>query len=170
MAVDPRYARQMSGNPPVFGIGCEGEIRRAERQDDGTYHLLVAGTRRFQILEEIPTNADRLYRVARIEALPDPRPTTSDGSLASRRVDVLELMGQIAPDRAQYFRPELFVGIDDVRFVNAFCQAALLSTLEKQQLLETNGVLGRLDQLVSLLRFRIAELSAETSPPSATVH
>ena len=170
VAVDPRYSRQMRGNPPVFDIGCEGEIQRAARQDDGTYHLLLAGTRRFRILEEVPMNADRLYRVARIEALPDPRPSASDESLTSRRADVLQLMEQLAPDRVHYFRPERFVGIDDVHFVNAFCQAALLSSLEKQQLLETNGVRTRLDQLIALLRFRIAELSAETAPPSGTVH
>jgi Lon protease-like protein len=160
-------AAPCDSDPPVYRIGCEGEIRNADRHDDGTYHILLHGRQRFRILEEIPRPEDRLYRLARIEPLSE---TVASPGLTGQRSEILELMGRLAPDRKQHFEPALYEGVDDVRFVNAFCQAIDLQTVEKQQLLEANGVLARAEQLLSLLRFRLAERAAEASTGARTVH
>ena len=159
-----------SSDPPVFRIGCEGEILQAEPHDDGTYHILLHGKRRFRICDEIPSPGDRLYRLARIEPLSDDGAGHSAGSLTTQRTAILDLMSRLAPDRTRHLRPELFEGADDIRFVNAFCQVVDFPTLEKQQLLEANSVRARADQLISLLRFRLAERSADASAGAGTVH
>jgi Lon protease-like protein len=172
-AIAPPSERESSrsSNPPVFRIGCEGEILKAELHDDGTYHILLHGRRRFRIREEIPSPGDRLYRLARIEPLDEAGPADdSAAGLTAQRSTILDLMSRLAPDRAQHFRPELFASFEDVRFVNAFCQAVDIPTLEKQQLLEANGVRARAQQLVSLLRFQLAERSAAASASAGTVH
>jgi Lon protease-like protein len=159
-----------SSDPPVFRVGCEGAILKAELHDDGTYHILLHGKRRFRIREEIPSPGDRLYRLARIEPLGDGGDGHSAGSLTTQRSAILDLMSRLAPDRTRQFRSQLFEGADDARFVNAFCQVVDFPTLEKQQLLEANGVRARAEQLISLLRFRLAERSADASAEAGTVH
>src|SRR5262249_5507316 len=67
--VRPEHAEQMSGDPPLFSIGCAGTIRRAQRYDDGRYDIVLFGTQRFRIEHEIPREGERLYRVARVELL-----------------------------------------------------------------------------------------------------
>jgi Lon protease-like protein len=170
VTVDPRHVEEMGGNPPVFEIGCEGEVRNSEARPDGTYQILLHGIRRFRIRREIWPEGDRLYRSAEIEALEDQQPTLGDPTVSAQRDQVLTLLQRLAPDRAASLTRSSFERIDDTRFVNAFCQAAALPPLEKQQLLEANGVRDRLDQLVSLLQFQLAERSASDAGSSGTVH
>ena len=48
VAVDEAHWSEMEGDPPVHAIGCEGEIIGAEKAGDGTYRMLLRGTRRFR--------------------------------------------------------------------------------------------------------------------------
>ena len=169
VAVQPQHREAMSGDPPVFAIGCLGEIGHSEPHDDGTYALVLQGKNRFRIETEVPKEGDRMYRVAEVEVLADDA-TLPAGGLDTLRVRVLELMRQIAPERAASFRVELFSKLDDATFVNAFCQSLDFSTVEKQQLLEANSVLDRADQLVALMDFRLAAEALSGSPGRGTVH
>ena len=170
MTVDPRHIEEMGGNPPVFEIGCEGEIRDSEARPDGTYQILLHGIRRFRIRREVEPEGGRLYRSAEIEPLEDQQPTPGDPRVSAQRDEVLTLLQRLAPDRAASLTRSSFEHIDNTRFVNAFCQAAALPTLEKQQLLQANGVRERLDQLVSLLQFQLAGRSGSEAGSSGTVH
>ena len=167
VTVEPRFLDDLAGNPPVFDVGCAGEIRRSEPRPDGTYNILLHGLHRFRIRRELPAVGDRLYRCAEVERLADPEPTEE---IAGARSEVLDLMRQILPDRASSFRAELFANVADTPFVNAFCQAIELSTLEKQKLLEANGVRERADELVSLLRFLLAEHAVPDIAARKTLH
>jgi Lon protease-like protein len=169
VVVEPSHRAEMSDDPPVFPVGCAGRIGHSERGDDGTYQIILEGTHRFRIQEEVPKQGDRLYRVARVEAMDDPEPEPGD-DLGSIRDRVLETMRRIVPDSAERFRRETFVKLDDSIFINLFCQSLDFGTLEKQQLLEANGVRARADQLVALMEFRIAEYSAAGTAGSGTVH
>jgi Lon protease-like protein len=164
--VQPRHRAEMAGDPPVFPVGCLGEIGRCEPNPDGTYHLVLEGTQRFRIERELPRTGERLYRVADVELLGDTEPEVPE----SMRVRVLELMRRAVPERAETFRAEHFVRLDDATFVNAFCQSLDFPALEKQQLLEANGVRARCDQLVALIEFRLAERTARGAGGHETVH
>jgi len=165
--VQPPHRGQMAGDPPVFPVGCLGEVGHSEQHADGTYHLILQGTSRFRLEAEVPRESERLYRVADVTLLDE---VASIGSLERERSRVLELMRLIVPDRADSFRVESFAKLDDVTFVNAFCQSLDFSALEKQQLLEANGVRERCDQLVGLMEFRLAERSATGVGGPETVH
>jgi hypothetical protein len=169
VVVLPGHRDEMSGDPPVFPVGCAGEIGQAQAHADGTYHVVLQGLHRFRVREELPRQGDRLYRIARIEPLDDPAPEQRS-DLAGTRDRVLELMRLMLPDRADRFVAEAFEQIDDATFIDAFCQSLEFSTLEKQQLLEANGVRTRAEQLLSLMEFRIAERGATRQPGSGTVH
>lgn len=168
VVVQPQHRGDMGGDPPIFPVGCAGVIANAEANEDGTYQIILEGSARFRVEEELPRTGERLYRVARVRLLDDREPTP--GEVAPIRDRVLELMRAIAPDRAEQFSPPTFAKLDDSTFVNAFSQSLDFTTLEKQQLIEANGVRTRGEQLVALLEFRIAEHAANGRPGSGTVH
>jgi Lon protease-like protein len=165
--VQPRHRAEMAGDPPVFPVGCLGRIGRCEPHADGTYHIILEGTSRFRIERELPRTGDRLYRIAEVALLEDSEPEEVPESM---RLRVLELMRRALPERAATFHTEHFARLDDATFVNAFCQSLDFQALEKQQLLEANGVRARCDQLVALIEFRLAERTASRAGGPETVH
>ncbi len=167
VVVQPQYREDMGGDPQVFEVGCEGTIGHSEANDDGTYQIILQGVSRFRILDELPPAGERLYRMARVELLDDP---VAAESLEAIRDRVLHLMRSIAPDRAEQLTPSTFAKLDDATFVNAFCQSLDFETLEKQQLIEANGVRARAEQLVALMEFRIAEHSVAGPSGTGTLH
>jgi Lon protease-like protein len=169
VAVQPQHRDQMSSDPPVFPIGCAGAIRHSEPREDGTYQIVLHGTHRFRIRNEVPKEDGRLYRVAVIETIDDPD-VDPRVPLRPARDRVLELMRSLVPARSDRFEPEAFARLDDAMFVDTFCQSLDFSVLEKQQLLESNGVRARAAQLISLMEFRLAEQSTSGSPGSESVH
>jgi len=161
IAVRPESVAGMQGDPPLFDVGCAGTIGTCEALPDGRYQFVLGATRRFRILREIPRERERLYRVAEVAWLDDPFPASDAATVTAQRRDVLERVGELArraaSERSQEVSEERLTGIDDVRLVNALCQALDLPTVEKQGLLEANGVRERYERLSGLLAFRLAE-------------
>ena len=54
------------GNPPVYPVGCAGEIVHATELEDGKYDIVLQGLYRARAIEEIQMNP---YRKARVEIL-----------------------------------------------------------------------------------------------------
>lgn len=170
--VVPEHANAIAGDPPLFAIGCAGVIERAERRDDGRFDIVLRGKQRFRILEEIPRDGERLYRVARVQMLEEPFDAAREAvALQGMRADAIEslsrLLRLVSPDSAHALDPRRFSGIDDTTFVSALCQMLDLPAAEKQGLLEADGPSARCERLVALLHFRIAEL-AGGAPTSGT--
>jgi Lon protease-like protein len=174
VAVRPEHAHEIAGDPPLFAVGCAGAIERATRLEDGRYDLVLHGTHRFRIVEELPGEGGRLYRVARVEPLPDRFDERREGVLLQGlRADAIDLLTQLLrhlSPRAGSLDPRRFSGIDDATFVDLLCQALELTAAEKQGLLEAEGVLARCERLVALLQFRLAEAGGGITGSSRTVH
>jgi Lon protease-like protein len=139
---------------------------------DGRYKIVLLGTRRFRILEEIARPSGRLYRSARIEPIEDrvdPAEANRLAALRSRTIELLsELISRAAP--RTLIASDLFASADDGALVNALCQALDLLPAEKQALLEEDGAAARYVRLASLLEFRLAERGAGLQPSSRSVH
>ncbi len=175
IAVRPEHAAAMTGDPPLFSVGCAGVIEEAVRREDGRYDLVLRGTHRFRIVDEFPRVGDRLYRVAHVVGLDDPFDEEREGiPLQGLRADAIDLLSHLlrltTPGAARPLDPRRFSGIDDVHFVDLLCQLLDLAPVEKQGLLETNGTLARCRQLVALLEFLVAELGGGPPAPSRTLH
>jgi Lon protease-like protein len=175
VAVRPEHVHELPGEPPVFAVGCAGVIERASCREDGRYDIVLLGSYRFRIVDELPREGERLYRVARVEKLADRFDEAREGiPLAALRVDAIDLLSQllrhVAPGAADSLDPRRFSGIDDQSFVNLLCQMLELPTPEKQGLLEADGITARCERLVALLQFRVAELSGGVAAPSRTLH
>lgn len=166
VTVRPDSVREMSGDPPVFNVGCVGRIAHAQQRPDGTYQMMLVGESRFRILEEHAHGPEQLYRSARVALLEDAAPTTEAefASMESARETLLELVDRLIrrigsaedPERAL----EAFEKLESPRLVNALAQAISFSPIERQQLIEADSIAGRCETLSELLQFRLAATGA----------
>lgn len=173
VAVRPDHLHEMAGDPPIFDVGCEGRIAESQRVEDGRYNLLLIGTHRFRIEAEPPRTAGRLYRVARVRPLQerlDEQDAERIGPLRRRALELLADLVERATGGERRFDPTPFQRDDDIAAVNGLCQMLDLDPLEKQGLLEEPRIAERLDRLVALLEFRMAQLGSAPSGAQRTVH
>jgi Lon protease-like protein len=171
--VRPQHLSEMSGDPPVFDIGCAGRISEHRRHEDGRFDIVLIGEERFRILDEPPRDSEVLYRAARTEPLSEIVEAEDAVRLRTLRARALEHLTRLvtrSSDGKRRFDASIFSDMDDVTVANALCQVLDLGALEKQSLLEEDRVASRLDQLVALLEFRLAELGAEVDDPTRTIH
>ena len=176
VAVPAEHANAMAGDPPTYPVGCLGRITDARKASDGRYRFLLLGEERFRILAEPPRPDERLYRVAEVERLEDPLLPEEAGRITALRgrstellSEVLERTGERGDERARELVSRLS-GLDDGTFTDALCQSLSFSTLEKQGLLESEGVAERLRRLVGLLDFRLAEAAGPPRRKQPTIH
>ncbi len=145
------------GHPPLYGVGCIGEIVGVEEMEDGRYNIVLNGSSRFRIIAE--TDLDTPYRNADVDAAAfddsEPPPLSlslrADVEQEARRLgDVLGL----AVDWAAVGR------LDDEMLVNAIAQVAPFDIGAKQALLEAEKLDARADLLSQLMQFQRVATSA----------
>ena len=144
----PGYEAEYEGRPPVYPVGCSGLITHAEPLPDGRYNIILQGIDRFRLIDE---DASRPYRIGIVERLVD------SGPLDGGRVRALRqrLEALIAPMLEQAAR-ELTVppSMSDADLIHALAQYMEFDPLEKQALLEIDGLLARADALVDLIEMK----------------
>lgn len=148
----PGWEGAYEGRPPVYPVGCAGLITHAERLTDGRFNIVLRGLEKFRIVGEDGSAEEHPYRMARIEPLAEfiaaeDRPVVS----AERR----KLEALITPSAA---RPgaerQVPTGMPDEDLVNALAQYLELEPVEKQALLERDGLVARCRSLIELLEMK----------------
>ena len=154
----PGWEGAYDGRPPVYEVGCAGLITFSEQQPDGRFNIVLRGVEKFRILEE---DHSRPYRVARVQPVLEPVPP-ADGALVRAERQRLEtlLVAQAAGRGADVQLPP---SMSDEELINALAQYMDLEPLEKQALLERDGLLARGRSLGDLLEMRM--LMAQTTQP-----
>jgi len=156
-ALEPGYEADYHGRPAVRTVCGLGEVVAHDALPDGRANILVRGTGRMRIVEELPP--DHSYRLVRFEPLFDFLPPGFDGARAMR--DLVLLADQIAlklPSGAQTLR-ELARSQEQAGSLTDVLSAALVTDPgERQALLETVDVDARIQRLSAemaaiLLRF-----------------
>ena len=138
----PGYEADYEGNPPIFEVGCAGEIVQAEELDDGRWLILLEGTVRFRVRDE---DRSRSYRVADVEALAERNDEDDRRVLRGYREQLVEVFTALAPSRDQ--PPE---EVTDADLVNALSQFLPLAPEDRQALLEAPGPRARAEALLEL--------------------
>lgn len=145
----PGWERDYLGRPPVYAVGCAGEIRQIEELANGRYNLALHGLTRFRILAE---HDGKPYRLASVEALPDE--LGEPALCADARQKLIESLALAADEPAVVIvQPEL----PDDLFVNALCQSLPLEPVEQQSLLDCHTITERCLRLVEILEFKRLE-------------
>jgi Lon protease-like protein len=172
ISVPPEHAGEISGDPPLYAVGCAGVITSPERLGNGRFRFALVGSRRFRIRSELPRSEGLLYRIAEVELLDDAAPPADSSRVAELREVVVSLLGNLVSRTRAGSAQALdrlstrLAALDAGAFTDALCQSLGFGTPEKQGLLEAEGTLQRLEQLSEVLRFHLAELAATRAPRS----
>jgi hypothetical protein len=146
----PGWEGDYEGRPPIYNIGCAGLITHAERADDGRYNIVLRGLHKFSVQEE---DHSRRYRVATVDALLEPLAEADRPLIAAerRRLEAL-LVPQPAGRGVDQTMPP---SMPDEELVNALAQYLDLEAVEKQALLEREGLIERCRSLIELLEMKM---------------
>ena len=144
--LQPGFEKDYEGRPPVYPIGCAGVVTHAERLGDGRFNIVLRGMEKFRITSE---DASRAYRLAAIDALPE---TLTDADRAEVRQRRLRLEAVLAATIERTGgEPRFPPAVPDEDLVNALAQYLPLEPLERQALLEREGIAARCRGLIELL-------------------
>jgi uncharacterized protein len=147
----PGWESNYDGQPPVYPVGCAGLITHAERLDDGRFNIVLQGLEKFRIKEE---DHSQPYRLARVDSLLESTAEEDKEAmrLARRRLEALLVPQPTGRGAAESKVPP---SMSDEDLVNALAQYLELEPVEKQALLERNGLLARCRSLIELLEMKV---------------
>jgi uncharacterized protein len=147
--LQPGYETEYEGTPPVYQIGCAGLITHSEALPDGRFDIVLRGMEKFRVVHESST---RGYRQAAIEPLREQLLDPDREALRARR-HRLEALLAVAIERAGA-EPRFPQSVPDEDLVNALAQYMDFDPVERQALLEREGVLPRCQGLIELMEMR----------------
>lgn len=159
--LQPGWETDYLGNPPVYPIGCAGLITHVETLDDGRYNIILRGLEKCRILGETVPSVEYPYRRAQIESLDEPVSDEEGAFLRRERQRLEALLGQDASRITG-------TTISDADMVNALAQYLDLEIVERQALLERQGLQARCQALIDLLEMKL--ISARHGFPASRAH
>jgi Lon protease-like protein len=147
----PGWESQYEATPRVYTVGCAGFITHADRLPDGRYNIILRGMEKFRIVQEriARTGAER-YRIAQIDPISETPAQRGAAALRDARHRLEELIARRLHRTTDESIPK---DIPDEDLVHAIAQ--YLEPLEKQALLECDGLLRRCHRLIELLEMRM---------------
>ena len=147
----PGWEDGYEGRPAIYPVGCAGLITHAERLGDGRFNIVLQGLEKFRVLDEDDSRPYRLARVESIEELAADGADRDEMRLARRRLETL----LVPQPRGRGAEPKVPPSMADEDLVNALAQYLELEPVEKQALLERDGLLSRCRSLIELLEMKV---------------
>jgi Lon protease-like protein len=145
----PGFEADYEGRPPVYEVGCAGVITHSEPLADGRYNIVLRGLEKFRIADE---DRSKPYRLAHVEPIAE---TVSEAERDLLRKNRLRLEALLAAAIERGGRdPKFPPAVPDDDLVNALAQYLALEPLERQALLERDGILARCRALIELLEIK----------------
>lgn len=162
--LQPGFEANYEGRPRVYPVGCAGVITHSEPLPDGRFNIVLRGLEKFRLTSE---DESRPYRLAHIEAVPEVLSESECAAIRQHRVRLEALLAAAAEHRRAETR--LPSTVPDQDLVNALAQYAAFEPIERQALLECNGVLSRCMALIELLEMKTMTLRG-TNWAGGSVH
>lgn len=163
MLLKPGFEEEYDGRPPIYEIGCAGLITHQERLADGCYNIVLRGLSRFRLHGE---DHSRSYRVGHVESLPDPVLDGERQVLHDERHRLESLLVPLIEGGESQIPPNL----PDDHLVNALAQYLDLEAIERQALLEHEGLLPRCRALIELLEMKLLTGRADLGRGGQSLH
>jgi hypothetical protein len=146
----PGWESDYEGRPDIYQVGCAGLITHAEKTSDGRYNLVLRGFQKFRIRQE---DHQRSYRLAEVDTILEPM---SEADRAVMRVERRRLETLLVPQpEGRGVDPKMPPSMPDEELVNALSQYLDLEVVEKQALLERDGLVERCRSLIDLLEMKV---------------
>ena len=146
----PGWEGRYDGRPPIYPIGCAGVISHHEKMPDGRYNIVLRGLEKFRVLDE---DDSKSYRLAHIQPLLETIPASDREEIRAARAKLEALLVPQPTGRGVDRR--LPPAMADEDLVNTLAQYMELEPLEKQALLEREGLLARCRSLIELLEMKM---------------
>ena len=150
MLLRPGWESDYEGRPPVYTVGTAGLITFSEQHADGRYNIVLRGLEKFRIHGE---DHSRRYRVAQIEPLME-EPSESERAIIRAERQRLESL-LVPQPTGRGVDPKVPPSMSDEDLVNALAQYLDLEAVEKQALLEREGLVARCRSLIDLLEMKV---------------
>ncbi len=147
--LQPGFEANYEGRPPVYPIGCAGLVTHSEPLSDGRYNIVLRGIEKFRITGE---EQGKLYRLAQIDALPELLTNDDRAEIRQHRQRLEALLAALIEHGGS--DPKFPAAVPDEDLVNALAQYIRLEPIERQALLEYDGVPARCRALVELLEMK----------------
>lgn len=144
----PGWDHDADGRPAMYTVGCVGLISHVEELPDGRYNLVLRGVEKYRVVRE--EDVLRSYRRASVDYL-DERMTMADRESVRRQKHQLERLLTTVTDAPDQPFPS---NLSDEEVINALAQYLDLEPIERQALLEQEGVARRCDALIELLEMK----------------
>jgi Lon protease-like protein len=146
----PGWESDYEGRPPIYPVGCAGLITHAERLSDGRYNIVLQGLEKFRVQDE---DDSRSYRLARVDSIEESMGEADKQAMrtARRRLETLLVPQPTGRGVDSKVPPSM----PDEDLVNALAQYLELEPVEKQALLEREGLLARCHSLIELLEMKV---------------
>ena len=146
----PGWEGNYEGRPPIYDVGCAGLITHAENLDDGRYNLVLRGMEKFRVLRE---EYQHSYRRADVQAIHE---AVSEADRDVMRAERRRLESLLVPQpQGRGADPKMPPSMPDEELVNALSQYLDLEVVEKQALLERDGLVNRCRSLIELLEMKV---------------
>jgi uncharacterized protein len=145
----PGWERHYNARPPVYRTGCAGVITHSERLTDGRFNIVLRGMEKFSVTGE---DEGRPYRLAQVESVREPGSETFREAMHAARQRLEELL---VPQPVGRPEPKMPAAMPDEELVNALAQYMEFEPVEKQALLERDGLLERCRSLIELLEMKV---------------
>jgi uncharacterized protein len=147
--LQPGYEANYDGRPPVYTTGCAGVITHSEPLPDGRYNIVLRGIEKFRITAE---DHSKPYRLAEVDGIPETLPESDRVAIRQQRHRLEALLAALIERSGS--DPKFPPAIPDEDLVNALAQYVQLDPIERQALLERDGVLERCRALIELLEMK----------------
>jgi uncharacterized protein len=146
----PGWEGNYEGRPPIYPLGCAGLITHSERLPDGRYNIVLRGLEKFRVIRE---HEHRAYRIADVDPIME---SLSDHDRDVVRAERRRLEALLVPQpEGRGVDRKMPPSMGDEDLVNALAQYLELETVEKQALLERDGLLARCRSLIDLLEMKV---------------
>jgi len=158
----PGWDHDAEDRPAIYPVGCVGLISHIEELDDGRYNLVLRGVEKFRVVRE--EDAMRAYRRASVDYFEEQMTAADRETVRRQRHQLERLLTTVADAPEQPFPSNL----SDEEVINALAQYLDLEPIERQALLEQDGVARRCSALIELLEMK--EMSANHAPGRGLRH
>jgi Lon protease-like protein len=152
----PGWERDYGGRPHLLPVVCAGVIVWHEALPDGRYNLLLQGTVRARVLEELPPT--HAYREVRSEVVADPTYMGPETELL--RQAVLELAGRLPPAVLEPLL-QMAARLEGGALADVVASALVQEPEQRLELLEELDVGARMRGVLA----EVSELMMRLGPP-----
>jgi Lon protease-like protein len=146
----PGYEPTYEGRPAIYDVGCAGVITHSHPFPDGRYDIVLRGIEKIRITSEDQSHP---YRIGHVDSISETIPADEAKPLRQQR-QRLEAVLAAAVERVRA-EPKFPPSVPDEDLINALAQYLELEVVERQALLECEGVLARCRALINLLEMKL---------------